>query len=109
MVCERANQRQRRNTSKNITYSTGSEEQALEIGELGSGQAEQTRSIVLNSTGSPLVGGEGIGCKKDERGASVDDTSSRGQNIRGSAVADGLIDSPELACRGGGCQRNEGD
>jgi len=76
---------------------------------LGGGQFQQAGSVVKNTSSGGLVFCEGIGGKEDKGCSSVNNTGGGGKDGVGSTVANGLVDTPELAGGRGSGDRNEGD
>ena len=60
---------------------------------------QETRRGVWDSTSRGLVALERVGGNEGECGAGVDDTGGFGEDVRGSAEADLLVDAPEFLRR----------
>ena len=80
-------------------HAIDSEEQALQARELRQCKPQETRRGVWDSTSRGLVALERVGGNEGECGAGVDDTGGFGEDVRGSAEADLLVDAPEFLRR----------
>lgn len=83
----------------NNTHAANGEVQALQRGVLRRRDGEQARVAVELGTGGLDILVVGVSGNVHERGARVDNASSRGQDRGARAVGNGLVDAPVLARR----------